>query len=272
MPDSPPPMAPPAGHRGTLLKVLEDPQRIPTKLLGWSGHFYNRELPVRRADVVTILPPILDTTPVDVVDTWNEIAEIPLATDISDSFGKTRERPSTLHSNWRELLYVLVRHLAPSTVVETGIFDGLSSAYILEALNQNGEGQLVSIDINDRERYPSDLDAIDAGWAVPHRLRVRWDRRFGDANDVLPDVFDDVTPELFLHDSLHTESQMQAELHAATDVMEPGGVVMTDNSQFNDVFQQLEDRFDATVYWKNTDYARAPDGRLVDDRLGIGRL
>src|SRR4029077_9820456 len=46
-----------------------------------------------------------------------------------------------LHS----LLYGVVRLLRPSVVVETGVFDGISSAMILRAMARNRFGTLVSI-------------------------------------------------------------------------------------------------------------------------------
>ncbi|MFC1897710.1 hypothetical protein ACFLX8_04000 [Chloroflexota bacterium] len=44
-------------------------------------------------------------------------------------------------------LYALCRQLRPDVVVETGIASGVSSSYILCALEENKDGQLYSIDI-----------------------------------------------------------------------------------------------------------------------------
>lgn len=44
------------------------------------------------------------------------------------------------------LVYSLIRSLKPSVVLETGVANGFSSAYILEALNRNNHGHLFSID------------------------------------------------------------------------------------------------------------------------------
>jgi len=44
-------------------------------------------------------------------------------------------------------LYVAVRALKPSIVVETGVGSGMSSSFILRALAMNGFGTLYSIDL-----------------------------------------------------------------------------------------------------------------------------
>jgi hypothetical protein len=45
-----------------------------------------------------------------------------------------------------ELLYVCFRLTRPALVVETGVGAGLSTAYILKALERNNHGQLYSVD------------------------------------------------------------------------------------------------------------------------------
>src|SRR5690348_7177267 len=47
----------------------------------------------------------------------------------------------------QEYLFHLVRLLRPRTVVETGVFRGISSAFILSALSRNYLGKLYSIDL-----------------------------------------------------------------------------------------------------------------------------
>jgi len=50
-----------------------------------------------------------------------------------------------------EILYVIVRLLKPEKVVETGVAAGVSSAFILEAMDDNGIGTLYSIDLPNYE-------------------------------------------------------------------------------------------------------------------------
>src|SRR5262249_37748499 len=49
----------------------------------------------------------------------------------------------------RIVLYALVRHLRPAACLETGVYYGGNSAFILAALHCNGAGRLVSIDLPD---------------------------------------------------------------------------------------------------------------------------
>src|SRR5438552_15169364 len=52
-----------------------------------------------------------------------------------------------LLNRWHSFLYAIVRAYSPSLVVETGVLYGHSSAAILAALEDNGTGQLTSIDL-----------------------------------------------------------------------------------------------------------------------------
>jgi len=97
----------------------------------------------------------------------------------------------------RLIWYALARALKPTTVVETGIHDGLGSALLLSALERNAregvDGQLISVDINPR-----------AGWLVPNSLRRRWIPVYGSTFDVLPSAIAGSKIGMFIHDSEHT--------------------------------------------------------------------
>lgn len=109
-----------------------------------------------------------------------------------------------------ESLYFLVRALEPRSVVETGVCYGVSSAYILEALNQNGSGKLYSIDLgNTPDEPPNDF-------FVPRRLKNRWQLIIGDSKQELPPLLRRLGEiDLFLHDSLHTFEHMTWEYETA---------------------------------------------------------
>src|SRR5580658_8198215 len=92
-------------------------------------------------------------------------------------------------------LYALVRLLRPAHTVEVGVSSGVSSAYLLKALERNRAGTLHSVDLPKWERRPSRLQRNPSwsippgrfsGWAVPWSLRGRWDLRIGDKAKVLP--------------------------------------------------------------------------------------
>lgn len=74
-------------------------------------------------------------------------------------------------------LYVICRTVRPNVVIETGVASGLSSAYILQALEDNSSGRLYSIDLPDADteamlgvvltRLP---EGRRPGWVVPDWL------------------------------------------------------------------------------------------------------
>ena len=49
------------------------------------------------------------------------------------------------------LIYVLIRHLKPNRVLETGVYYGGNSAFALLALARNQGGKMISIDYPDSE-------------------------------------------------------------------------------------------------------------------------
>lgn len=257
------------GVVGAFKRAMRDPERVRRFLADDSGHFYDLELPVHWEDIVTVVPPIVDAPREDVVAVWEELEKSAFLQSLEDRLAMTEERPDRVHSNWRELLYVIVRLNKPSDIIETGVYDGLSSAYILAALDANAGGRLHSVDVNDPSHVPNDIDATDAGWLVPDWLCDRWLLTYGDARNELPGVIDDASPDIFLHDSLHTPEQMRFEFETALEAMASGTLLMTDNSRFNGVFREVVDSAcrDAT-FWKNTMEARAPSGELIDDRFG----
>ncbi len=116
-------------------------------------------------------------------------------------------------------LYVIVRSLVPSKVLETGVAHGKSSFFILKALKRNNKGLLISID-----KPPSNF-ALDgsntslhghmAGWLVSDELRDIWTLIEGDSVQEMKKL--NISGELkdlevFFHDSLHTYEHAISEL------------------------------------------------------------
>ena len=156
-------------------------------------------------------------------------------------------------------LYFLVRALGPASVVETGTANGVSTAYLLAALDRNGSGRLVSIDLPFEAeaggRYRplvagTSIGLYDAsplpqgkapGWLVPERLRGRWELRLGDARTLLPALLEELGEVgFFFHDSLHTRVHMLFEFEAVWPYLSPGGVLAAD-----DIFQRKHDALPA---------------------------
>jgi predicted O-methyltransferase YrrM len=147
-------------------------------------------------------------------------------------------------------IYALVRLLQPDTVVETGVADGTTSAYILQALQDNGRGALYSVDLPS-ERLPR---GKAPGWIVDGRLRHRWTLRIGPSSELLEPLFTELgSVDVFLHDSLHTYDNMLFEYRVAWPFLKTGGLFLSHdigrNSAFFDFASEVGKRWaDWRVY------------------------
>lgn len=118
-------------------------------------------------------------------------------------------------------LYALVRRTRSSTVVETGVRRGESSAFILKALSDEGGGKLFSIDLPNASPPGGGTDSLlprgaETGYLVPQRLRAGWDLTLGDAKVELPKLFGRLeSADLFHHDSDHSYAHVTFELETA---------------------------------------------------------
>jgi len=130
-------------------------------------------------------------------------------------------------------IWCLVLHLRPRNVVETGVGHGVTSRFILEALERDGAGHLSSIDI------PA-LDPVlraQVGMAVGDRLRQRWSYVEGSSRRRLPALLAKLGQiDLFIHDSLHSQRNVRFELDRAWPILRPGGAIVLDDIDANDGF------------------------------------
>jgi predicted O-methyltransferase YrrM len=132
------------------------------------------------------------------------------------------------------LQYAAARALAPACIVETGIANGVSSAYLLLAIHKNGKGQLHSIGLADPSFLPV---GTEPGWLVPVWLRGPWQVHIGDSRQVLPPLLSQHRPiDMFIHDSLHTYEHMLWEFEAAYPTLRPGGLLLSDDALWNSAF------------------------------------
>ena len=136
-------------------------------------------------------------------------------------------------------LYALARLLRPTHVVEVGVSSGVSSAYVLQALERIGRGTLHSIDLPKVESRPRSArrnpswtlpPGRSSGWAVPLSLRKRWDLRLGDKKEVLPLLAEETSPVgLFIYDVPHSEAQAALDFAAIDTSLGSGAVAIADH-------------------------------------------
>jgi predicted O-methyltransferase YrrM len=156
-------------------------------------------------------------------------------------------------------LYAVLRKLRPRIAVETGVCNGVSTAFLLLALDANGEGELHSLDLPEiagEDYEPGTFwdgkgGAVipagrEPGWMIPERLRSRWRLTLGRSQDELPGLLRRLGAiDFFMHDSEHSENCMRFEFEHAWAAMRPEGVLaaddVTQNSAFAD-FAAAQDR------------------------------
>ena len=122
--------------------------------------------------------------------------------------------------------YALVRLLNPDLVVETGVGAGVSSWTILHAMEQNGAGRLISIDLP----TPNTELLPEVGYLVPRELRHRWELRTGPSQNLLPQILQELGQiDIFLHDSRHSYSNQLREYQTAWPYIRDGGILISDD-------------------------------------------
>jgi len=167
-------------------------------------------------------------------------------------------------------LYALLRRYRPDSIVETGVYHGVSTTSLLLALSANGSGTLYSLDATPllgegggadragrdglpagRARYyrrdrPSCAEAgshrlppgRSPGWIVPADVRDRWELRVGRSQTDLPELLADVGDvDLFVHDSEHSTTGMCFEFDLAWEHLVPGGLLVSFHVDRNDAFE-----------------------------------
>jgi predicted O-methyltransferase YrrM len=150
-------------------------------------------------------------------------------------------------------LYRLLRELRPEVAVETGVCNGVSTAFVLLALEDNGTGHLHSIDLPEvaGEEYEEGAfwdgkggavipPGKEPGWMVPPGLRERWDLVLGRSQDQLPALLDRVGEiDFFMHDSEHSYECMSFEFRAAWGALREGGVLVADDVNVNEAWDEF---------------------------------
>lgn len=140
--------------------------------------------------------------------------------------------PSVLSLEESLALYSVIKTVKPEIVVETGVSDGMSSVMILNAIKDNGKGQLYSID------YPEvgmpRLYRKEPGWIVDDDLRESWTLIYGKTNDRMPPLLEKLrSVDVFLHDSEHSYLNMRFEFSLALKYMHRGSVLLSDDVTSN---------------------------------------
>jgi Methyltransferase domain len=139
-------------------------------------------------------------------------------------------------------IWCLAHHLRSKNVVETGVAHGITSRFILEALERNGDGHLWSIDLPPIERGWQE----QVGLAVPDHHSNLWTYIKGSSRLRLPKLLSQLGQiDLFVHDSLHSERNVRFELDRAWANLRPGGAIVVDDVDANWGFHSFTKTFSA---------------------------
>lgn len=132
------------------------------------------------------------------------------------------------------LLYVLVRAARPRRIVETGVRPGYSTAWMLAALDANGEGELTSLGPGPTAGRATGVRDIGVGQFVAPSLRSRWTLALGNTEDRLREILQNSPRiDLFFYDNGPVEARARFELRAAWEALSEQGILLAHHVDAN---------------------------------------
>lgn len=226
-------------------------------------------------------PPAIDYRP---DDDWEERLTSYLGLPANDEFGalwtqvvaSLRARGLEVGPNsfygWNDgdagfirAIWRVIRHLRPQRVVETGVAHGMTSRFVLEALQRNDTGRLWSIDLppfNPEKRK-------EVGIAVTDALKKNWRYIAGTSRHKLPKLLTELNSvDLFIHDSSHNYSTVTFELESVWPFLRPGGVIVVDDIDISLAFRDFNERHPDHLFLICEAEPLAPDERRFN-RKGL---
>lgn len=172
-------------------------------------------------------------------------------------------RPGWVNLDDALFLYWIVRQLKPKVIVQTGVCNGLSSAFMMLALVKNGpEGKLHVVDMppvfepnNENWKIKGKVYGVtipegkDSGWLVPDAYRDRFELLSGDAKELLPALLKKLGAcDMFYHDSDHTYDHMMFEFEEAKKYLTQHGVIVSDDIAWNASLWDFADQYHVPSY------------------------
>lgn len=185
-------------------------------------------------------------------------------------------------SVYRNFIYSLIRNKKPNVVLETGVLHGLTSAWILKALKDNGHGKLISIDLPRRDwaehfgkksfgpggENEFEIEDKNPGWIIPNDLLKFWQLYLGPSSKYLERIISENNNiELFIHDSDHSYEVMKFECDLVQTKLQNIDIIIDDHYcndfykdfslNFNREFIKIDDvnddleQVEGSVYYPN---------------------
>lgn len=137
-----------------------------------------------------------------------------------------------------QVIYALIRSMRPRLVLETGVGNGVSTAFVLSAIHRNNCGRLISVDNPPLWHFRDPR----VGVLVPGTLRSPWKLVRGSSRQFLATMTSsEPTLDVFIHDSDHSYANMRFEFAAAWRHLRPGGWLVADDADDNDALVSLHE-------------------------------
>ena len=161
-----------------------------------------------------------------------------------------------------ELAYFLVQLTEPETSLEVGVANGVSTTYVLGALEDlDHDADLRAID---KPLFESDIrekrgnrglvgvggiipEEREAVWVAPKHQRVKNGHQYyvGDFVEVLPSTVESMDPlDLAIYDASKDSEDMRMAYETLINSLSTGGVLVSDDISVNSVFEDVTRRYD----------------------------
>ncbi len=138
------------------------------------------------------------------------------------------------------LLYLLVRALRPGRVVETGVRPGYSTAWILAALEANGEGELTSLGPGPTAGRATGVRDVTVGQFVAPSLRSRWTLVLGNTEERVREILERQRGvDLFFYDNGPEPNRARFELRASWGALSPRGILVAHHIDANPAWNEF---------------------------------
>ncbi|HEV2317767.1 MAG TPA: class I SAM-dependent methyltransferase [Thermoplasmata archaeon] len=139
------------------------------------------------------------------------------------------------------LLYLLVRAQRPRRVVETGVRPGYSTAWILSALEANGEGRLTSLGPGSASGRAPGVHDVSVGQFVAPALRGRWTLALGNSEERLGSILadGDGAVDLFFYDNGPDADRARFELRSAWGSLGTNGILLAHHVEASPVWSEF---------------------------------
>ena len=189
-------------------------------------------MPSKRGRIIINLPKAAEA----VIQTYDSVSGYYKTADGEADFGHTEAPVLTL---W----YSLVRSVRPRMIVETGVYQGLSTCFLAAGLRDNGEGEVHGID-------PLETPHLWEGSEL--EKYITWHAET--SQDALPAIQDIAPIDMLLIDSEHTYAQSSWELAEYEPLVAEGGYILLHDCLWHDgvgrTVQHLldSDRFEVVIF------------------------